>query len=57
MRRGIFSLVHLVEGDNLRQMMRQQDLTSWFGFDYPLVCTLLDWWRPETHTFHFPGGR
>jgi hypothetical protein len=29
---------------------------SRFGFDYQLVCALLDRWRPETHSFHFPLG-
>ena len=22
----------------------------------PLLTGLIDWWRPETHTFHFPFG-
>jgi hypothetical protein len=21
------------------------------GFDYQLICVLLDWWRPEMHMF------
>jgi hypothetical protein len=54
---GLLPLACLVEGDNFRQMMHHQDHTSQFGFDYPLVCTLLARWRPETHTFHFPWGR
>jgi hypothetical protein len=34
-------LARLVEGDKFRQMMRHQNRTLRFGFDYPLVCALL----------------
>jgi hypothetical protein len=47
----------LVEGDLMRAALRQVECRSQFGFDYQLVCTLLDWWCPETHNFHFPWGR
>jgi hypothetical protein len=36
--------------------LRPADRKSRFGFDYQLVCALLDRWRPETHNFHFPWG-
>jgi hypothetical protein len=32
------------------------DRRSRFGFDYQLVCAILDRWHPETHNFHFPWG-
>jgi hypothetical protein len=38
-------------------VLRLQDRTTRFGFDYGLMCALLDRWRPKTHTFHFPFGR
>ena len=40
----------------MRHALRPQNRVSRFGFDYGLVCALLDRWRPETHTFHFPWG-
>jgi hypothetical protein len=27
-----------------------------FGYDRSLLTCLVDRWRPETHTFHFPWG-
>jgi hypothetical protein len=27
-----------------------------FNFDASLIATFMDWWRPETHAFHFPVG-
>jgi hypothetical protein len=27
-----------------------------FNYDAPLIAAFMDWWRPETHTFHFPVG-
>jgi hypothetical protein len=38
----------------MRAALRAVERRSRFGFDYQLVCTLLDRWRPETHSFHFP---
>jgi hypothetical protein len=32
---------------------RPLEYRSRFGFDYQLVSALLDWWRLETHSFHF----
>jgi hypothetical protein len=34
--------------------LRPAKRRSRFGFDYRLVCSLMDRWRPETHSFHFP---
>jgi hypothetical protein len=28
-----------------------------FQYDFSLLSTLLDHWRPETHTFHFTVGK
>jgi hypothetical protein len=25
-----------------------------FNFEAPLIAAFMDWWRPETHTFHLP---
>jgi hypothetical protein len=25
-----------------------------FNYNAPLIAAFMDWWRPETHTFHFP---
>jgi hypothetical protein len=36
--------------------LRPAERRSCFDFDYQLVCALLDQWRPETHSFHFPSG-
>jgi hypothetical protein len=38
----------------MRAALRLAERRSRFGFDYQLVCTLLDRWRLETHNFHFP---
>jgi hypothetical protein len=27
---------------------------TWFSYDAPLIAAFMDWWQPETHTFHFP---
>jgi hypothetical protein len=54
---GLLPLTHLVEGDLMRAPLRPTERRSRFGFDYQLVCALLDRWRPETHSFHFPWGR
>jgi hypothetical protein len=40
----------------MRAPLRPTERRSRFGFDYQLVCALLDRWRPETHSFHFPWG-
>jgi hypothetical protein len=40
----------------MRAALRPAERRSHFGFDYQLVCALLDQWRPETHSFHFPWG-
>ena len=46
----------MVEGDLMHHAMAPANRTHRFGFDYQLVCALLDRWRPETHSFHFPWG-
>jgi hypothetical protein len=53
---GLLPLTHLVEGDLMRAPLRPTERRSRFGFDYQLVCALLDRWHPETHSFHFPWG-
>ena len=53
---GLLPLARLMEGDLMRHTVRQQDRATRFGFDYPLLCALVDRWRPETHTFHLPVG-
>ena len=35
---------------------RPRDRAPRFQFDMSLLVTLLDRWRPETHTFHLPIG-
>jgi hypothetical protein len=40
----------------MRAALQPAERRSRFGFDYQLVCALLDRWRPETHSFHFPWG-
>jgi hypothetical protein len=40
----------------MRATLRPAERRSRFGFDYQLVCLLLDRWRPKTHNFHFPLG-
>jgi hypothetical protein len=27
-----------------------------FQYDSSLIAAFLDWWRPETHSFHLPIG-
>jgi hypothetical protein len=27
-----------------------------FSYNAPLIAAFMDWWRPVTHTFHFPVG-
>jgi hypothetical protein len=39
----------------MQAALRPVERRSRFGFDYQLVCMLLDRWRPETHSFHFPS--
>jgi hypothetical protein len=56
MRIGLLPLARLVEGELMQAALRSTERRSHFGFDYQLVCALLDWWRPETHSFHFPRG-
>jgi hypothetical protein len=46
----------LVEEYLMRAAWCPAERISRFGFDYQLVCALLDRWRPETHSFHFPLG-
>jgi hypothetical protein len=40
----------------MRAAMRLADRRSRLAFDYQLVYKLLDRWRLETHSFHFPWG-
>ncbi|WVZ96672.1 hypothetical protein U9M48_042278 [Paspalum notatum var. saurae] len=42
---GLFPLARLVEGEGPR-----------FSYDFSLLATLVDRWRPETHTLHLTVG-
>ncbi|WVZ78318.1 LOW QUALITY PROTEIN: hypothetical protein U9M48_026054 [Paspalum notatum var. saurae] len=53
---GLLPLARLVEGDKMRAEVRQADRMTRFQYDFPLICALVDQWRPKTHTFHFPVG-
>jgi hypothetical protein len=46
----------LVEGDRLRAEVPRAERLTRFNFDAPLIAAFMDWWRPETHTFHLPVG-
>jgi hypothetical protein len=54
---GLLPLARLVEGDLMRAALRPVEHRSHFGFDYLLVCAILDRWCPKMHSFHFPWGR
>ncbi|KAM0876718.1 hypothetical protein ACQ4PT_035983 [Festuca glaucescens] len=53
---GLLPLARLVEGDKLRAQVRPAERMTRFQYDFPLLCALLDRWRPETHAFDFFVG-
>jgi hypothetical protein len=46
----------LVEGGRIRAEVPRAERLTRFNYDAPLIGAFVDWWRPETHTFHFPVG-
>jgi hypothetical protein len=46
----------LVEGDKLRAELPWAERLTRFNYDVSLIAAFMNWWRPETHTFHLPIG-
>ena len=44
------------EADEQEAQLLHRSASSRVGVDKSLVSCLVDRWRPETHTFHFPWG-
>jgi hypothetical protein len=50
---GLLPAARLVQGDSQRDAIPLKDRMTRFQYDFSLLSTLMDHFRPQTHTFHF----